>query len=268
MECWLTLSIKKIISLLLIVFYFSVSEASENKKTWFEEHEFSPVDEYSEVWTDSNAAYVLLGGMVTSLVLYKTSLKRDIIDKSQGYFQAHKPLGKHGKFGDYMGQWVPNLIYMGGQTIAQYNDYTDQGYYRSALMFKATAYSGFTTLILKHLFSFRRPNNSDNLSFPSGHTTTVFAFASVVGEEHGWKWGTPAYLLAMYTGCSRVNDNMHTFADVFMGATIGTVFGISLSKLGKAEQASHKPQTFFDRSEFTLTELDTDKIKLQWNYNF
>lgn len=167
MECWLTLSTKIFFTLLLIVFYFPVCVASEDKKTWLEEHEFSPVDEYSEVWTDSNAAYVLLGGLVTSLVLYKTSLKSDVIDKSQGDFQAHKPLDKHGKFGDYMGQWVPNLIYMGGQSLAQYNDYTEQGYYRSALMFKATAYSGFTLVSSIHFYYFLKVITPLQINFVS-----------------------------------------------------------------------------------------------------
>ncbi len=65
-------------------------------------------------------------------------------------------------------------------------------------------------------------------SFPSGHTTTAFAFASVVAMEHEWYLGAGAYALASFVAYSRMNDNEHYLHDVAMGATLGTVFGVAL----------------------------------------
>lgn len=95
-------------------------------------------------------------------------------------------------------------------------------------MAKATAYSGGVTMITKTLVRSQRPNGSDKRSFPSGHATSAFAFASVVGAEHAWYWGVPTYLMATFVGATRINDNMHRLHDVIAGATIGMSYGLGI----------------------------------------
>ncbi len=72
-------------------------------------------------------------------------------------------------------------------------------------------------------------------SFPSGHTTSAFAFASVVSAEtsHWWpgsKWpiGVIFYGGAALTGVSRIYNQDHWASDVVSGAAIGTITGIKL----------------------------------------
>lgn len=102
-------------------------------------------------------------------------------------------------------------------------------------MLKATAYAGATTTFLKVVIKEQRPNKTTWDSFPSGHATTAFAFASVVAAEHGfWPYGLGATLLASLTGISRMNDNMHYEHDVVAGATIGTAFGLGVSYINQA----------------------------------
>ena len=101
-------------------------------------------------------------------------------------------------------------------------------------MAQATFYAGLTTMILKRTFNQRRPNSENKHSFPSGHTTTAFAFASVVAVEHEWYYGVGAYSLASIVALSRIHDNAHYIHDVVMGATIGSAFGIAMSKLSNA----------------------------------
>jgi membrane-associated phospholipid phosphatase len=70
------------------------------------------------------------------------------------------------------------------------------------------------------------PFNSDAAfhSYPSGHTTRVFAlaatFAQELGDEAPWvPW--VAYSVAVWTGASRVVDRAHWLTDVTAGAALG-----------------------------------------------
>jgi membrane-associated phospholipid phosphatase len=87
---------------------------------------------------------------------------------------------------------------------------------------------GGTILItqgLKEAFPSRRPDGSDNKSFPSGHTSTSFAAAATLHNRYGWEAGLPAYVVASFVGLSRVEARKHRVGDVLVGAAIGTATG-------------------------------------------
>ncbi len=90
---------------------------------------------------------------------------------------------------------------------------------------KQAAFTGVTTLgityLLKYTVGKERPDRSDNLSFPSGHTASLFANAAFVQRRYGWAWGGPAYALAAYVGWSRTYARKHDWWDVAAGAVIG-----------------------------------------------
>lgn len=70
-----------------------------------------------------------------------------------------------------------------------------------------------------------RPDNSTRNSFPSGHTATAFAAATILHKEYGltrspW-FSVGGYIVAMGTGFSRVLNNRHWISDVMAGAGIG-----------------------------------------------
>jgi len=69
-----------------------------------------------------------------------------------------------------------------------------------------------------------RPDGTQ-YSFPSGHSATTFATATVLQRNLGWKVGVPAYGLATYVAASRVQDKRHFLSDVTFGAAIGLVAG-------------------------------------------
>lgn len=69
-----------------------------------------------------------------------------------------------------------------------------------------------------------RPDGT-SWSFPSGHTSTSFATATVIQRHYGWKAGLPAYALAGYVGASRVQDRRHYLSDVVFGAALGIAAG-------------------------------------------
>lgn len=198
----------------------------------------------SPITTEANK--VFWSGAFSTLVL-GTAFRHNLVEDTQREFQEHKPFGKSSGFYDLMGQLIPNVAYAGGQWAYGHfsHDETHSGYRRAMLMAKATAYAGLVTTIVKHIVHEERPNKGDNLSFPSGHSTTAFAFASVVAAEHSLPWGVAAYTLASAVAFSRINDNMHYLHDIVAGATIGTSFGLGLYYLQPHVRAKQDVQYFF-----------------------
>jgi hypothetical protein len=87
--------------------------------------------------------------------------------------------------------------------------------------------TGGVTQLLKHTVRRERPggSGSSRTSFPSGHTSSTFASATVLSRRFGWKVGVPMFGLASYVAASRVVDNSHFLSDVVFGAAIGMTAG-------------------------------------------
>lgn len=60
-------------------------------------------------------------------------------------------------------------------------------------------------------------------SFPSGHTTSAFAFSVVWVAQLGWRRALPLVALAVLAGFSRVAVGAHWPIDVLVGAALGTL---------------------------------------------
>ncbi len=86
---------------------------------------------------------------------------------------------------------------------------------------KSFATTATVVLILKESIKKQRPDKRGFNSFPSGHTAASFQGATFIQRRYGWKYGVPAYILASYTGMSRVYPKRHYFEDVLVGAAIG-----------------------------------------------
>jgi membrane-associated phospholipid phosphatase len=83
-------------------------------------------------------------------------------------------------------------------------------------------------------------------SFPSGHTTAAFAFASTLTRETQFWWphatpyiGTVFYGGATLIGLSRIYNNQHWASDVMAGATIGTLMGLKVVKYTHSHPGNH-----------------------------
>lgn len=80
------------------------------------------------------------------------------------------------------------------------------------------------TQSMKHIISTRRPDNSDDHSFPSGHTATAFVTATILHREYGHIHplvSIGGYATAAATGILRIRKNRHWASDVAAGAGIG-----------------------------------------------
>ncbi len=195
----------------------------------------------SPVTTD--AKYVLWGGAAVTLAL--VIFEDSVIDPFQQKQVRNKTLGHSSRWGDWMGQLIPNALYIGWMSLEGYRG-NSEGYRRAMGMFKATAYSTSVATVLKYTVREPRPidHNWKN-SFPSGHTTSAFAFSGYVMAEHEYWVGVPALLLSTFIGYSRINDNKHWLHDVTAGATIGWVYGWGISKLQQRQKKKAEEQTTF-----------------------
>lgn len=81
-----------------------------------------------------------------------------------------------------------------------------------------------TTIGLTHLLKYtvqeERPDGTDSLSFPSGHTSSAFGGASFIHRKYGWKNAIVPYMLASFVGYSRVHAEKHYVHDVVAGAAL------------------------------------------------
>lgn len=77
---------------------------------------------------------------------------------------------------------------------------------------------------IKNLADVRRPDGSNNESFPSGHTAASFASARFLDREYGevsYLYSLGGYSFAALTGVFRQLNNKHWLSDVLVGAGIG-----------------------------------------------
>ena len=105
--------------------------------------------------------------------------------------------------------------------------------FSSTPRFRAVSYDWLTALCvnavyttaLKAAIGRERPNGQDQKSFPSGHSSSAFAVATVAEAHFGWKGGLPAYTLASLVAWSRLQREKHYLSDVLAGATLGYLSG-------------------------------------------
>ncbi|HEX6736809.1 MAG TPA: phosphatase PAP2 family protein, partial [Vicinamibacteria bacterium] len=83
--------------------------------------------------------------------------------------------------------------------------------------------SGIYVTGLKMSVGRTRPDGSNRLSFPSGHTASAFSIAAVADHYYGRRAGLAAYTAAGLIGISRMERNKHHVSDVLAGATLGLI---------------------------------------------
>lgn len=98
-----------------------------------------------------------------------------------------------------------------------------------AEIFRAQIVSQATAQVVKAAAGRTRPDGSNDHSFPSGHSASAFATATVLQREFGWKVGAPAYAMAGWVAASRVQMKRHYLSDVLAGATVGILAGRSVT---------------------------------------
>jgi PAP2 superfamily len=118
-------------------------------------------------------------------------------------------------------------------------------YGMSSLIMSTTVFS------IKKISGELRPDGSDKLSFPSGHTANAFAAAEFLRQEYKdvspW-YGIAGYAAAAATGYLRVSNNRHWAGDVIAGAGVG----IMSTKLAYWIYPAIKRKLFKDKDVHTV----------------
>ncbi len=169
------------------------------------------------VFAPANARPLLFGA---AFVLGGSFLDRP----AENYFTRH-PHHTAGRTGATLGQGLvvagATTALLGAGALTQDGRFHDMTYDLSQAVLVNTAY----TFVLKNTVHRTRPDGSNALSFPSGHTSTAFAAATVLQSHYGLKVGIPAYGMASFIGASRMASRAHHLSDVLAGATLGYVVG-------------------------------------------
>lgn len=182
----------------------------------------------------SYISFALLGFALSVLCIF--TVDYSLAPKAVAYGIGHEQLwGMITKMGDatYMlliviAIWV--YAYMGSKRSPGTAGWAELRA-KAIRVLASVAGAGIFTMIVKVIVGRARPYTGElgfspftfgsaHASWPSGHTTTAFAFAVAMGLAFP-KWRWPLLALAALTGFSRMVLNKHYLGDVVMGATIG-----------------------------------------------
>ncbi|MFY7843568.1 phosphatase PAP2 family protein [Chryseobacterium gambrini] len=138
---------------------------------------------------------------------------------TQYEISEHKP--DHIKLDNYT-QFAPAVLVYGLNAFGVKGKHNFRD--RSIIYGTSMMITSAITIPLKHAVKEERPDHSNRLSFPSGHTAIAFATAQFMFREykdHNLLLGISGYSLAVFTGVYRMLNDKHWFGDVIGGAGFG-----------------------------------------------
>ncbi len=94
----------------------------------------------------------------------------------------------------------------------------------SLIMLRALTLTDLTTIGLKAARNNKTPAG-DKWGWPSGHTSTCFAAASVLDELYGPKVGIAGYTVASLVAARQLDQRDHWASDIVFGAALGWTIG-------------------------------------------
>lgn len=170
--------------------------------------------------------FIAPAALVTSgALLLNTALNDDLQSN------ANRSFGKdfHTSTDDLL-QFVPLAQIYLGKTFGfkPKNDFQHQ----TINIVVANAIMGTVVYATKYIVKEERPDQSNRLSFPSGHTASAFTNASLLYYEFKdsdlW-YASSGFMFATATGVLRIANNKHYASDVLAGAGIGLASGLIVS---------------------------------------
>jgi hypothetical protein len=203
----------------------------------------------NRLFHDSKAVFVnegniaaLLGAGAVSVVMHNEDIDRRIAD----HFAEHDTFGD---FGDealnVIGSpftHLPAAALWYSLSVVNEDDLNRQ---RALTMLSALAITDTVTLGLKAARHNDRPNGH-GWAWPSGHTSSSFAVASVLHELYGLEVGIPAYIGAGLVAWRMMDVGDHWASDVLFGATLGCVVGHTVAGKDKdVELAGFEVSPYF-----------------------
>lgn len=154
----------------------------------------------------------------------------DFDDDVADHFAEHDTFGG---FSDealfIIGSPIAHFAGAGLWYILRAEDHDDPGRERAVTMLTALTITGAVTGGLKAIRNNDQPDGQ-SWAWPSGHTSSSVAVASVLHEFYGLKVGLPAYAVAGLVAWRMMDDGDHWASDVLFGATLGWVVGHTVAR--------------------------------------
>ena len=211
---------------LLIALLLSSPSAQESEYTYSKLINNSPAylaDGFTNTFTESQSQIILGSAAVMAAGANR------IDQKVHEYFLTESILPPSlAKFGDIYGKYGAPFLLVSTILIDSHLNDIPNIERSEKLEYAIWGYTanGIATYGLKFLFNRKRPDKSNNRSFPSGHTSTSFYTASTIDILYGTGPAIITYLMSTVVGISRIQDEYHYLSDVIFGAGLG----IAISK--------------------------------------
>ena len=152
-------------------------------------------------------------------------------DSIKDYFESPRRAKAIGEIGDVLGNGFVLAGVTGALVAASYTGENQKFRAMSFSLAQGFVMSEIIVHSIKAATNRDRPNGENQQSFPSGHTSSMFTYATVISHYYGAKAGIPAYAVASLVGFSRIEKNNHHLSDVIAGATIGYLIGRTVVKV-------------------------------------
>lgn len=170
--------------------------------------------------------------MGTGALLLNSQLNRDIQKKANTFFGSNFYTQA-----DNVTVFMPLLQIYTGELFGLNAKHSIK--HRTVDVVTANALSYALVTVIKNSVKSTRPDGSDQLSFPSGHTAIAFTNAALLYQEYkdaDFWYASSGYLFATATGVLRIANNKHFSSDVLAGAGIGLASGILVSHFNPLQQ--------------------------------
>lgn len=144
---------------------------------------------------------------------------KDLNESTRFEISEHRP--DHIRLDNYT-QFAPGVLVYGLNAIGVEGKHNLRD--RSIIYGTSLLLTSAVTFPVKHMVKEERPDGSNRLSFPSGHTATAFASAQFMFREYkdtNFLLGISGYSFAVFTGIYRMLNNKHWLGDVVGGAGVG-----------------------------------------------
>ena len=86
-------------------------------------------------------------------------------------------------------------------------------------------------------------STATSMSFPSGHTSRVFAMATLIAFGTKRPVGVAMFVFAALVGLSRIYLGLHWPSDVLAGAVLGIALGLTMRWVGKRDNPYTRVRT-------------------------
>jgi hypothetical protein len=177
------------------------------------------------LFTNENLMLFTMGAGLTGLAIMLDENEFDDPDDQISHLHETGEESSLGRLGERMGNHIilPSVIASLAITGQIANNRRFK--YFSYSLAQGYIVNNLLTISLKEVVSRTRPNQRNDLSFPSGHTSNAFTWATIFSHYYGRKAAIPAYGVATFIAWSRINVDAHYLSDVVFGAALGYIIG-------------------------------------------